>query len=74
MSRDQERNHGDFPITDRGRDAAERCFIAARSKSDGKILWTVNPPAEPTLGGLSIDRDGRAVVSLRDGSLVCAAD
>jgi outer membrane protein assembly factor BamB len=58
--------------TGRSRGAPEPCFITARSKSDGKILWKLNLPAEPALGGLSIDRDGRALVSLRDGSLVCA--
>ena len=61
-------------VTGRGRNAPEPCFIAARSKSDGKILWTLNLPAEPTLGGLSIDGDGRALISLRDGSLVCVGD
>ncbi|MFH1921688.1 MAG: hypothetical protein ABIP48_17625 [Planctomycetota bacterium] len=58
-------------VTARNRNAPESCSIAAHSKADGKILWNLNLPTEPTLGGLSIDRDGRALVPLRDGTLVC---
>ena len=63
--------HNAVVVTGRKRNVPEPCFIAARSKSDGKILWTLNLPGEPTLGGLSIDRDGRVLVPLRDGSFVC---
>jgi outer membrane protein assembly factor BamB len=58
--------------TPRGR--AQPCFVAARSKTDGKVLWKVDLPAEPALGGLAIDRAGRAVVALQDGSLVCIGE
>jgi outer membrane protein assembly factor BamB len=46
-------------------------FLAAYSKSDGKILWKVDLPIEPRLGGLSLDRHGRALVTLQDGSVLC---
>ena len=46
------------------------CFIAARSKADGKMLWKVDLPTGPTLGGRSLDRHRRAFVTLQDGSLV----
>jgi hypothetical protein len=46
-------------------------FLAAYSKSDGKILWKVNLPVEPRLGGLALDRHGRALVTLQDGSILC---
>jgi len=58
-------------ITGRGRDAAGPCFAAAYAKGDGKALWKVDLPAEPTLGGLAVDREGRSMVVMRDGSILC---
>ena len=48
-------------------DAYEKWTVAAVSREDGKILWEHALPAEPMLNGLCIDRDGRAIVTLRDG-------
>ena len=58
-------------ITGRGKNTAGPCFVAAHSKANGKALWKVDLPTEPRLGGLSIDRDGRVLVTLTDGSVVC---
>jgi len=58
-------------ITGRGKNTAGPCFIAAHSKSDGKVLWKVDLPIEPRLGGLAIDRDGRIIVALTDGAILC---
>ena len=59
-----------------GRDKGRRTswFVATYAKLDGKVLWKVNLPAEPTLGGLAIDRNGNAVMALRDGSIFCVGD
>ena len=46
-------------------------FVAAHAKKDGALLWRTELPAEPRLGRLTIDRDGRVLVALRDGSLAC---
>lgn len=45
--------------------------LEARSRSDGSVIWSVNLPEQPVFDGLSIDRKGRALVALRDGSVVC---
>lgn len=58
-------------MTGRTRGITGSCFVAAYDKSDGKVLWRTDLPAEPTLGGLAIDRDGRSVVALGDGSILC---
>jgi hypothetical protein len=47
-------------------------FVAAYAKSDGKRLWKIELPAEPILGGVCIDREGRVFVTLADGSLSCS--
>jgi hypothetical protein len=38
---------------------------------DGSLLWSEELPAEALPGGLLIDREGRLVISLLDGSVVC---
>lgn len=55
----------------RDRNTAGPCFVAAHSRADGRVLWKVDLPTEPRLGGLAIDRDGRVLVALSDGSVVC---
>jgi len=57
-------------ITAKGH-GTEPCFVAAYAKSDGKRLWKVDLPAPPRLGALAVDRDGRVLVSLVDGSILC---
>ena len=47
--------------------------IAALSLTDGKVMWTHDLPAPPLRWGLAIDRDGRTVVALQNGRVVCFA-
>lgn len=39
---------------------------------DGSKVWSVDLPARPAMNRIAIDRDGRILLSLCDGSLVCA--
>lgn len=50
---------------------AETSKIFALSIDNGKVLWSCPLPAHPVEWGLAIDRRGRAVVSLRDGRILC---
>jgi outer membrane protein assembly factor BamB len=51
--------------------AACKSEIVALDLHDGKVLWSHNVPAAPVTWGLAIDRDGRAIVSLEDGQVLC---
>jgi hypothetical protein len=58
-------------MTGRKRGLTGSCYVAAHGKTEGEVLWKVELPGEPTLGGLAVDRHGRCVVALRDGSILC---
>ena len=60
--------------TARDQAGAKPPFVAAYAKTDGKVLWKVELPTEPRRGGLAIDRGGRIVVTLGDGSIVCVGN
>jgi len=45
--------------------------IVALNLQDGQVLWSHAVPATPVTWGLAIDRDGRAIVSLEDGQVLC---
>ncbi|MDK1031918.1 MAG: PQQ-binding-like beta-propeller repeat protein, partial [Planctomycetia bacterium] len=45
--------------------------LVALSLAEGKELWRHPLPAAPVVWGLAVDRDGRILVSLRDGSIAC---
>jgi hypothetical protein len=45
--------------------------LVAVSLADGKELRRQPLPAAPVVWGIAIDRDGRILVSLQDGSVVC---
>lgn len=45
--------------------------IAALSLEDGDVLWKKPLPAAPVSYGLAVDRDGRVVVTLKDGRVLC---
>lgn len=45
--------------------------IIARNIQDGSVLWTHPLPAAPVPWGLAVDREGRVIVTLRDGQVVC---
>lgn len=40
-------------------------------RADGKKVWTVDLPEQPAMNRLALDRKGRVLVSLCDGSVVC---
>jgi hypothetical protein len=45
--------------------------VCALDKEDGRPLWTLPLPSEPLLGGLTIDRNGRVIIVLKNGSVLC---
>ena len=46
-------------------------LLMALDLTTGKTLWSHSLPAPPSSWGLAVDRDGRVLVSLRDGRVVC---
>ena len=45
--------------------------LTALNLADGKPLWREPLPAAPVSWGVAIDRDGRILVTLQDGRVVC---
>jgi len=45
--------------------------IVALNLRDGKMLWTQPLPSSPVPWGLAVDRDGRVIVTLEDGYVIC---
>lgn len=45
--------------------------LVAHNLQDGKVLWTQPLPAPPVPWGLAVNRDGRIIVSLEGGQVVC---
>ena len=50
---------------------AETYGIAALSLDDGRPMWRHPLPAGPVSWGVAIDGEGRILVALRDGRVVC---
>ena len=50
---------------------AEESKIVAVNLDDGGVMWSHPLPAAPVEWGLAIDRQGRAVVTLADGRILC---
>jgi hypothetical protein len=48
-------------------------FLGALKLDDGSTLWQTPLPAEPVTGAMTVDRDGRILLALRDGRVVCWA-
>ena len=48
-----------------------RFYLTALERTTGKILSETLLSCAATVNGLSIDRNGRILVALRDGSIVC---
>jgi outer membrane protein assembly factor BamB len=40
-------------------------------RTDGSTAWTVDLPEQPAMNRLALDRDGRVLVALCDGSVLC---
>ena len=53
------------------RRAVPQWFLTAMNPANGAQLFQVEIPAEPLPGGLIVDREGRILVSLLDGGMVC---
>jgi len=47
--------------------------VAAVSLEDGRLLWQHSLPAGPVSWGIAIDRDGRILIAVRDGRILCLA-
>ncbi|MGF1583544.1 MAG: PQQ-binding-like beta-propeller repeat protein [Gemmataceae bacterium] len=45
--------------------------LCAFDLTSGKQLWRHNLPAEPSGWGVAINRDGKVIVSLQDGRVIC---
>jgi len=45
--------------------------VVALSLADGGVLWSQPLPAPPVEWGVAVDRDGRVVVTLEDGQVLC---
>ena len=50
---------------------AKESEVVALNLQDGKILWSQPVPSAPVPWGLAVDRDGRIIVTLEDGRLLC---
>ena len=48
-------------------------FLVALAPEDGRCIFQQELPGDPLPDGLLVDRDGRIVISLLDGSLVSFA-
>ncbi len=48
-----------------------RAFLEAIDLLDGSVLWREELPARPVKGGLAPDAQGRVLVSLVDGRILC---
>ena len=50
---------------------AKKSEIVALNLEDGRVLWSENIPLAPVSWGLAVDRDGRVIVTLEDGQILC---
>jgi hypothetical protein len=48
--------------------------LLALDLASGQKLWSVPLPAAPTIFGIAIDRQGRVIASLEDGSVVALGE
>ncbi|MFC1734522.1 PQQ-binding-like beta-propeller repeat protein [Candidatus Hydrogenedentota bacterium] len=46
-------------------------ILSAISSGDGTVMWRQDLPSRPAYGGLAVDRDGRTIVVMADGRVVC---
>ena len=50
---------------------AKKSEIVALNLRDGEVLWSEAVPSAPVDWGLAVDRDGRVIVTLEDGQILC---
>lgn len=54
-----------------GDDESRDPFLAAIDVGDGSDIWTRELPAPAVKGGTAVDHEGRIIVSLKDGRVLC---
>jgi outer membrane protein assembly factor BamB len=64
-------NPSEKPAAANKSDTQDTFVVAAYDLETGRTLWSGDLPAAPSSWGLAVDREGRAVVALRDGRVVC---
>ncbi|MHC4727925.1 MAG: outer membrane protein assembly factor BamB family protein, partial [Planctomycetota bacterium] len=50
---------------------AKKSEIVALNLKDGIVLWSEDVPSAPVIWGLAVDHDGRVIVTLEDGQVLC---
>ena len=50
---------------------AGKTQVAALNLADGSVLWSEPLPGPAVTWGLAVDRDGRVIVALEDGQVLC---
>ena len=50
---------------------AERLNVLAFDLNDGSVLWSKSLPSPTVSWGLAVDRDGRVVITLKNGRILC---
>jgi hypothetical protein len=45
--------------------------VSGFRRTDGSKAWTVDLPEQAVMNRMALDRDGRVLVALCDGSVVC---
>lgn len=45
--------------------------LAAFARADGRKMWSLDLPAQPAMNRIAVDRAGRVLVGLVDGSVLC---
>jgi len=53
---------------------SEETKLTAFHRTDGTELWEVELPAGPVHDGLAVAADGRVIVALRDGTVLCIGE
>ena len=48
--------------------------LAAFDRADGKSLWELKLPANPIQNGLAVAANGRIVLALRNGDVICVGE
>jgi outer membrane protein assembly factor BamB len=54
-----------------GREGRSSYRLVVFNRTDGTKAWSVDLPEQPVMNRLAIDRDGRIIVALCDGSMRC---
>jgi hypothetical protein len=50
---------------------ADKSRVSAVNLQNGKVIWAQPLPCSPVPWGLAVDRDGRVIMCLEDGSVLC---